>query len=263
MAERTVRSGTSGVTLRVLRLGSSRVDKAALLIPELEPGQLLDTPVYGYLLELADGRRVLVDTGMSPVHIDDPHAGFDPWLASVLTPQLTQADRLDARLAELGLVPSDIDALINTHLHFDHCGANALFTDVPIHVQREQHAWALEHPSCPGELFDLPGLRYELLDGAGELFPGVELVLTPGHAPGHQSLLVTLRSGRKVLLCGDAILSRENIDRDSFGTQADPDTARASAARLVELAAARDAMMIFGHDPVQMHELRYAPESYD
>jgi N-acyl homoserine lactone hydrolase len=232
-----------GVTLRVLRLGSSRVDKAALLIPDA-------------------GRRVLVDTGLSPVHIDDPHAGFDPWFASVLTPQLTEADRLEARLGELGLLPSDIDALINTHLHFDHCGANALFAGVPIHVQRAHHAWALEHPSCPNALFDVPGLHYAWIDGEGELFPGVELLLTPGHAPAHQSLLLTLRSGDKVLLCGDAILSRENVERGSWDTQADPATAKASAARLVELAAAHDAMMIFGHDPVQMHELRYGLDAY-
>jgi N-acyl homoserine lactone hydrolase len=262
LPEPTVRSGSGGVTLRVLRLGRSRVDKAALLIPELETGIVVETPVYAYLLELADGRLVLVDTGMHPVHIVDPQAGFDPWFAGVLTPQLEEADRLEARLAELGLRPGDISAVVNTHLHFDHAGGNALFAGMPIHVQRAHYEWALGHPSCPSELFDLPSLRYELLDGEGELFEGVELLLTPGHAPAHQSLLVTLRSGGRVLLCGDAILSRENIDRDSWGTQADPETARASAARLIQLAAAHDATMIFGHDPVQMHELRYAPDSY-
>jgi N-acyl homoserine lactone hydrolase len=250
------------VTLRVLRLGRSRVDKAALLIPELEAGVMVETPVYAYLLELTDGRLVLVDTGMHPVHIDDPRAGFDPWFATVLTPQLEEQDRLEARLAELGLRPADISAVINTHLHFDHAGANASFAGVPIHVQRTHYEWALGHPSCPSELFDLPTLSYELLDGEVELFDGVELLLTPGHAPGHQSLLLRLRSGARVLLCGDAILSRENIDRDSWTSQADPETARSSAARLVELAAAHGATMIFGHDPVQMHELRYAPDAY-
>jgi N-acyl homoserine lactone hydrolase len=90
----------------------------------------------------------------------------------------------------------------------------------------------------------------------------VELLLTPGHAPAHQSLLVTLASGARVLLCADAILSRENLERDSWGTQADPETARASAARLVEVGAEHGALMIFGHDPVQMHELRYGAEAY-
>ena len=256
------RARVSGNVLRVLRLGSSRVDKAALLIPELGPGIEVETPVYAYLLETADGRTILVDTGMSPVHIREPHAGFDPWFASVLTPMLTESDRLEARLAALGLVPGDISCVINTHLHFDHCGANALFPGVPIHVPRAHHAWALDNPACPAELWNLPGLRYELLDGEGTLFEGVELLLTPGHAPGHQSLLVTLRSGARVLVCGDAILSQENIDRDSWTSQADPEAARASATRLIELAASHDAFMIFGHDPVQMTALRYAPDSY-
>jgi N-acyl homoserine lactone hydrolase len=257
-----VSDSRQGNVLHVLRLGQSRVDKAALLLPELEPGFMVETPVYAYLIEAADGRRILVDTGMHPIHIREPHAGFDPWFASVLTPQLGEDDRLEARLAELGLQPSDISAVINTHLHFDHAGANALFPGVPIHVQRAHYEWALGHPSCPNHLFDLPGLRYELLDGEGELFDGVELLLTPGHAPAHQSLLVTLSSGARVLLCADAILSRENIDHDSWGTQADPATARTSAARLVEIAAQHDALMIFGHDPVQMHELRSGPEPY-
>jgi N-acyl homoserine lactone hydrolase len=251
-----------GNVLHVLRLGTSRVDKAALLLPELEAGVIVETPVYAYLIEAADGRRILVDTGMHPVHIREPHAGFDPWFASVLTPQVGTRDRLAVRLGELGLQPSDISAVINTHLHFDHAGANALFPGVSIHVQREHHAWALGHPSCPSHLFDLPELRYELLDGEGELFDGVELLLTPGHAPAHQSLLVTLASGARVLLCADAILSRENLERDSFGSQPDPETARSSAARLVEVAAQHDALMIFGHDPVQMHELRYGREAY-
>jgi N-acyl homoserine lactone hydrolase len=260
MATRGVSS--RGVTLRLLRLGTSRVDKAALLLPELEAGTMVETPVYAYLLETADGRSILVDTGMHPVHIHDPHAGFDPWFASVLTPQLHESDRLESRLAELGLRPDSISCVINTHLHFDHAGSNALFPGVPIHVQRAHYEWALGNPACPEERWNLPGLRYELLDGEGELFDGVELLLTPGHVPGHQSLLITLRSRARVLLCGDAILSRENLDRDSWSTQADPETARASALRLVELAAASGACMIFGHDPVQMHALRYAPDSY-
>jgi N-acyl homoserine lactone hydrolase len=250
------------VRLFILFAGECCVDKGRIFTPGIDEGKRLHIPIPIFLVETDDGERVLVDTGMHPVHIDDPRAGFDPWFATVLTPQLEEQDRLEARLAELGLRPADISAVINTHLHFDHAGANASFAGVPIHVQRTHYEWALGHPSCPSELFDLPTLSYELLDGEVELFDGVELLLTPGHAPGHQSLLLRLRSGARVLLCGDAILSRENIDRDSWTSQADPETARSSAARLVELAAAHGATMIFGHDPVQMHELRYAPDAY-
>ena len=249
-------------SLRVLPLGSSDVDASALLLPGIAtPGTRVVTPVYAYLLELDEG-IVLVDTGMSPVHIDEPGAGFDPGFAALLTPQMTEADRLEARLAAAGLRPADLAGVINTHLHFDHAGNNALFAGVPIYVQRAHYDEALGHPAYPNELWNLPGLHYELLDGETELFPGVQTLLTPGHAPAHQSLLLTLGSGRRVLLCADAILSRANIDHDNWETQADPFEARRSARRLVELAAEHDALMIFGHDPVQMHELTYAPGRY-
>ena len=200
-------------------------------------------PGFVHTIEHPDG-LVLVDTGM----IDS-------------TPELD---------AEWSPTPHPLDpelvrrvaVVINTHLHFDHAGNNALFEGVPIYVQRAHYEQALGHPAYPNETWNLPGLRYELLDGETELFPGVELLLTPGHAPAHQSLLLTLTSGRRVLLCGDAILSQANIDHDNWETQADPVEARRSARRLIELAAEHDALMIFGHDPVQMHELTYAPGAY-
>ena len=72
---------------------------------------------------------------------------------------------------------------------------------------------------------------------------------------------MTLASGARVLLCGDAILSRANIDRDNWGRRPIPRGAceRGPSDRA---RAAQDALMIFGHDPVQMHELRYGREAY-
>ena len=88
---------------------------------------------------------------------------------------MTEADRLEARLAAAGLRPADLAGVINTHLHFDHAGNNALFEGVPIYVQRAHYEQALGNPAYPNETWNLPGLRYELLDGETELFPGVEL----------------------------------------------------------------------------------------
>jgi N-acyl homoserine lactone hydrolase len=243
----------------VLRLGTSRVDKGAAVVAEVPLGTFVVTPVHAYVIELADGRNVLVDTGMSPIYIDEPHYGFDPDFAAILTPVMTPEDRLEAQLAGIGLQPGDISSVISTHLHFDHAGNNALFDEVPIYLQRAHYEAALGNPEFPNEHWNLPQLRYELLDGDQELFPGVELVVTPGHAPAHQSLRVSLASGRNLVLTSDAIMSRENIERDSWSLQSDPEAARLSAHRLVALAEERDAFMVFGHDHVQMETLPYAP----
>jgi N-acyl homoserine lactone hydrolase len=249
--------------LSVLRVGSSRADKGSILVPEVGAGTWVVTPVYAYVIEQPDGTRVLVDSGLSPLHIEDPNHLLDEDFAKVLTPIMREEDTLVSRLASLGLAPADIGSVIATHLHFDHAGNHQLFAGVPIFVQREHYEVALDNPEFPNVQWNLPELRYELLDGEQELFPGVQLIVTPGHAPGHQSLLVSLASGRKVLLTIDAIFSAENVARDSWSSQGAPDTARESAKRLMQIADEHEAMVIYGHDHIQKDELSYAPHWYE
>ena len=97
----------------------------------------------------------------------------------------------------------DVTHLFNTHLHFDHCGQNFLFTDVPILVHKAHYEAALTGPAFPNENFDLPDLHYELFEGdLVELFPGVTTLTTHGHAPHHQSLLIELPNSGPILLAG-------------------------------------------------------------
>jgi N-acyl homoserine lactone hydrolase len=249
--------------LSVLRVGSSRVDKGSILVPEVGVGTWVVTPIYAYVIEQPDGGRILVDSGLSPRHIEEPNYLLDEDFAKVLTPIMGEEDTLVSRLASIDLKPSDIGSVIATHLHFDHAGNHNLFPGVPIFVQREHYDVALDNPEFPNVQWNLPQLHFELLDGEQELFPGVELIVTPGHAPAHQSLLVTLASGKKVLLTIDAIMSAENVERDSWSTQADPDRARESARRLMQIADEHDALVIYGHDHIQKDKLSYAPHWYE
>jgi N-acyl homoserine lactone hydrolase len=105
-------------------------------------------------------------------------------------------------------------------------------------------------------------LKYELIDGEPEIFPGVEAILTPGHAPWHQSLLVSLENDGHVLLCSDAIYCQDNLDHDSWGGQMEPEVARESAAKLLRVAGEKAAFMVYGHDPDQWRTLRHAPAYY-
>ena len=192
---------------------------------------------------------------MHPVHIGEPRHTFggSP-LDDAILPVMGPGDRLEPRLAEAGLALADVTHVVNTHLHFDHCGQNDRFAGTAITVQRDAYETAVAEDRYAREYFERPELRYDLVDGDLELVPGVELIRAPGHAPGLQAVLVRLPA-RTVLLCSDAIAVREQLERDNWLACADPAQARASARRLVGIAEAAGATMLFGHDPAQWREL--------
>ncbi|MEP6629640.1 MAG: N-acyl homoserine lactonase family protein [Lapillicoccus sp.] len=159
----------------------------------LAEGNLL--PVYVHVIDHPDG-RVLVDTGLTQLHpaVDD----MDPRLVS------------PGALADLD--PAGIDIVVNTHLHFDHCGGNHLFPGKPIHVQRREldDARTAKDYTIP-DWVDAPGVRYVTVDGAHELLPGVRLVPTPGHTRGSQVVVVETKEGL-VVICGDTAVFHAELD---------------------------------------------------
>lgn len=231
--------------------------------PGIRDGTIVKLPVPAYLVKLDDAKILLVDTGMSRLHITDPAATWrGTELMDVLVPEMSPEDDLESRLAELDVRPRDVDYVVNTHLHFDHAGNNALFERARFFVQREHFDAARGNASFPNQYWNLPTLRYELLDGDLELFPGVEVLLTPGHAPAHQSVLVRLAETGAMVICGDAIYTKDNLDHDRWDSQADPVAAKVSGAKLKRLAEHEDATLLFGHDPAQATELRRSPHGY-
>jgi N-acyl homoserine lactone hydrolase len=143
-----------------------------------------------HVIEHPDG-RVLVDTGM----IDSTPSLDEEW-GPVLRPW-----------PDVG----DVAAVINTHLHFDHCGGNRRFAGTPTYVQHAELVAAVE-PDYLVEWVHFDGEAYVEVDGDAELFDGVSVLFTPGHSPGHQSVLVETDDGL-VVLGGDVTYSmRELID---------------------------------------------------
>jgi N-acyl homoserine lactone hydrolase len=106
-----------------------------------------------------------------------------------------------------------------------------------------------------------PQARYRTVEGDTELMPGLHLLATPGHSPGHLSLLLHLPVSGWVLLAGDAI-SRPDEARQGFAGSWNPALAAHHAQRIMKLAEEHQAMVIFGHDPQQWPTLRKAPEHY-
>jgi N-acyl homoserine lactone hydrolase len=114
-------------------------------------------------------------------------------------------------------------------------------------------------PLIDPALWDLPGLRYTLLDGDTELEPGLRLLETSGHVPGHQSVYVETASG-PVILTIDAINREEELTSDLIAEwYTDPDEGRRSRDRLLTLATETNAFLLFGHDPVQWATLPKSP----
>jgi len=234
-----------------------------VVAPGVHDGDLVKLPVPSYLVKLDDGKNLLIDTGMSRLHITDPGATWrGTEMIDVLVPEMVPEDNLETRLADLDVRPTDIDYVINTHLHFDHAGNNDLFEKATFFVQREHYRWANGNEMFPNQYWNLPKLKYELLDGEMELFPGVEVILTPGHAPAHESVMIRLPESGNMVVCGDAVYMQDNFDFDSWGGQADPETAAQSGAKLKRIAEEKNALLLFGHDPAQAQQLHRSPQSY-
>jgi glyoxylase-like metal-dependent hydrolase (beta-lactamase superfamily II) len=113
---------------------------------------------------------------------------------------------LEDALAAHGIDLADVTAVANCHLHIDHGGQNGLLPGRPIFVQKREWDMVPEPDYTIREWIDVPGLTYEVLDGEAEVAPGLRVIPTPGHTPGHQSLVIESPDGR-VVVAGQAVLT--------------------------------------------------------
>jgi N-acyl homoserine lactone hydrolase len=143
----------------------------------------------------------------------------DTWNIVVDTSSLEYRDRVLAALGRMGLDPADVDIVVNTHLHHDHCSNNDLFRNA-----------ALMAHSREG-----PGSGYRKIENDLEVCPGVYLVHTPGHTPG--SISVFVETGLRYVIAGDALPTRDNyLKWVPPGLNYDPDLALASMKEIVAFA---------------------------
>ncbi len=209
-------------------------------------------PVPCYLIEHPRG-RVLFDSGLGTV-CQAEHADYLGDFASLIQIEFEAGEEVSTRLGRLDLGPRDVGWVINSHLHFDHAGGNALLPDARVVVQARE--WQAAHePDLIASVGYKP-VDYDLghdvlqVEGEHDLFGDGAVVCIPthGHTPGHQSLRVRLEGG-DVVLAGDACYLRESLRELRLPQGAhDRDAMRASLLRLRELEA-RGARIFFGHDP--------------
>lgn len=207
-------------------------------------------PVFAYLIVTPGQRAILVDSGNPRTLVGKKRAL--PWFDAPIS--LCPQDDLVARLATVGHAVSDIDLLVATHFDFDHCGNTGLFDNMGIAciVQGEQLRDARTGDRYDRELWDRPGLRYTAASGDTEIEAGITLLETSGHAAGHQSLYVEIEDG-SILLAIDAIPEVGAMGDGPFPNfyiEDDP-AWRLSREKLLNLAEATGAVLVFGHDPGQ------------
>jgi glyoxylase-like metal-dependent hydrolase (beta-lactamase superfamily II) len=208
----------------------------------VRPGEKIDVPVWGAAVQ-GDGVRMLVDTGIA-----DP-ARWQPY-----NPCWQESDEtLPAALAEIGWALSDVDVVINSHLHYDHAENNLLLPHARFYVSLAEWEYAHDPITTQRWLYD-----FDWTDGAlthqdyvmvaqdhYEVRPGVTLIQTPGHSRGHQSVLVRTEQG-VLCIAGDAACIMDN-----FTLPAPPGglTSAEQALDSLERMRALSDVVLMNHDP--------------
>ena len=186
----------------------TRVHFGYVVSPEGYPDAGQPLLVSGFVIRHSEG-TMLFDSGSCPV---------DDETREVYRPRMRTATEA---LLDAGLDPADISAIVNSHLHFDHAGGNHEFPGVPIYVQKaELEAAAEPDYTFPKFAFDFPDANLQVIDGEHELRPGVRIVPTPGHTPGHQSLLLETDDG-VVMLAGQASDTAWQFSSQAFAERLD------------------------------------------
>jgi N-acyl homoserine lactone hydrolase len=217
----------------------------------------INIPIVCYLVQTGDGINVLIDSGLPDGA--QPPPGM---------PMPVMGENVLEQLAQIGLRPDDIHVLVCTHFDRDHAGYHAAFPNAELVAQRQHYELARSgYGRFAGtrEQWDHPASRYRLVDGDTPLLPGLELIETSGHVPGHQSVLVRLPETGAVLLSIDAVPQQKAFtpEREAGPMDEDVEMLRASTRKLLDLAEREHvSMVIFGHDGEQWQTLKKAPDFY-
>ena len=232
-------------------------------------------PSFSVLIKHSDLGYVLYDTGSCP----GDEKGRLPEYAQKHFPLFASRDEfLDKRLECLGLSPSDISAVIVSHMHWDHCGGLGFFKNTKagacVYVHKEDFAYGLLATHQSPEVFagggyfrqnfEFEGLTYNLIEEDEALADGLQIITLEGHTPGILGLVVHLESG-VFIFPSDAVYMARNYGPPEVipGIIYDTMGFRRSAAKLRKLQKKYNASLIFPHDPQQFDTLQCCPYFYE
>jgi N-acyl homoserine lactone hydrolase len=154
---------------------------------------------------------------------------------------------LDEALRAYAVGVSDIETVITSHLHFDHCGQNNRFGHAAIFVQRaEVEAAKAKLYTVPEWAFP-PEVDLTIIDGDHDVCAGIRAIATPGHTPGHQSVLIEDDHGTRTVVCCQASWTANSFGEGSIGDEGWDDAT--GAASVTKLRSSEPDRVLFSHDP--------------
>jgi N-acyl homoserine lactone hydrolase len=262
----------AGVAQKLFRLdcGRSLANDESVWTPGENVGRSIEFSSTRWLINHGS-EWLLWDAGVPESAHNDPR-GWST-LPKLIVYHLDRT--LTEQLAEIGLNPNDITRVAISHTHGDHIGNVAMFANATILMQQAEHSW-INSPNGPNDnvnqlmalarqLLGTPK-NLQLIDGAADVFGdgSVTLVPTPGHTPGHQSLLVNLKNFGFIILSGDVVHSEENFERDIVPSlNTNKQDSLASMEKIRQLIATYKATLFINHYKRQEDELKLLPAFYD
>ncbi|MEZ0214359.1 MAG: N-acyl homoserine lactonase AttM [Xanthobacteraceae bacterium] len=231
------------------------------------------TPIPWYLITHPKG-NVIIDGGTAVEAATDPRGHWGA-VTDIYWPLLTEEEGCVNQLRKHGFKVEDVRYVLQSHLHIDHTGAFGHFPNATHIVQRKEYeyAYTADWFSAGGYIrkdFDKPGIKWFFLDGTAtdgfDLYGDgtIKVIFTPGHAPGHQSFLITLPNSGATLLTIDATYTMDHWNEKCLpGFMTSAIEVAHSVKKLRMLAEQTGATIVPGHDPDLWPSFKQAPEFYD
>lgn len=244
--------------LYVLNCGEGVAGDISRWSPGVNEGKSMDFVDSCYLIKHAQGWMIW-DTGVADAiaAMPDGQKPADPKATHWKRPKT-----LASQLAQLGVKPSDVKYVAVSHTHPDHIGNVEMFPQAMLLVQKAEYEW----PGANNAPRFKPEHPVTRLEGDRDVFGdgSVTIIATPGHTPGHQSLLVRLPKTGAVLLSGDAVHFQANWEhRRVPAMNTSGEQTRASMQRMAEILAKEKGTLWINHDKAQRDTLKMAPEYYE
>lgn len=228
---------------------------------------VISVPITAYLLDTAQG-WVLFDAGLDEANLKDSKLLDQHYLSQGWNPPpvVWSMHEMGAQLAKLGLKFGDISRVILSHLHADHSGHLKQMPQARLTIQRAEYDYAFSG-RAPASWFptdyNLPDLNWDIIEGDCDIMPGLRVISTRGHSPGHQSLLVDLPKTGPVVLAGDVGDLMENFRHEILPGESCDDAAALASIRRINTLVDKGAMLFLTHDPDLLLTLKRAPDYYD